>query len=466
MKNIYKYSWLICFALFLAITSCNKDNGEELFSESPADRIANQNSELLELLLSENQGYKAVYFSKNDEFGGFTYYMNFNEDGTVRMTSDFDDDTDIQTSSYEVRTGTTTDLVFTTRNHIQKVSNPDHPGLIGTGFKGTSVFQFFGYENGELVFRDVRNKGTALLTLIPSNFSNFEIESVASAETSLQQRQNILPTVSSSVFQILKIENGNEVSNFNLNYDALKLHAKPSVIVEENGVNAIKEFNFGLAFTESGLIISPALEFGGEVYEVFAYNEANNSYVANVNGTTATILFDSAPAIIKEDVNALGTPGHQVFGYFPVDGANPLTSPGFDALVETLNSNLQNDPATSNWSFYGFQYYATPDSDGNVLLVVFLLNPTLGRLEQAAYWFTPEITDNKLYLSFTGFTNGTGNSVFNSMLPILIFFNSQEGLYFTDEGSFSSDLFSYSNLSSTFTSADQPNLRVYGLWYN
>lgn len=461
MKKIYKHSWLICLTLFLTV-SCNKDDGDELFSESPADRIAEQNGELLNLLLSENQGYKAVYFSKNDEFGGFTYYMNFNADGTVRMTSDFDDETEILSSSYEVRTGTTTELVFTTRNHIQKVSDPDHPGLIGTGFKGTSVFQFFGYENGALIFRDVRNKDTALLTLVPTNFSDFESESIASAEASLQQRQNILPTISSSVFQILKIENGNEVSNFNLNYDPLRLHATPSVIVEENGVNAVKEFNFGVAFTEDGLVISPALEFGGEAYQVFTYNEATNSFIANVNGTTATILFDSAPAIIKEDVNAIGTPGHQVFGSYLSFGYNPLTSPGFLAMIDTVNENLQQ---LGDWSYSGFEYYATPDADGEVAIFIGITDMNTGDTYYGGYWFAQAIENNKLYLSLRAY-NGNGEYFFDALIPMLLFFNSQEGLYFTDEGSFSSDLFSYSNLSSTFTSADQPNLRVYGLWFN
>lgn len=465
MKNIYKYSWLFCLTLFLVV-SCNSDDDEELFSESPADRISEQNEELLNLLLSESQGYKAVYFSKNDEFGGFTYYMNFSADGTVKMTSDFDEDTDILTSSYEVRTGSTTELVFTTRNHIQKASNPDYPGLVGTGFKGTSVFQFFGYEDGAITFRDVRNKETALLTLTPTNFSDFDSESVASAEVSLQQRANILPTASTSVFQILKIENGSEVYNFNLNYDPLRLHATPSVIVEENGLNTIKEFNFGIVFTEEGLMVSPALEFEGQVYETFVYDEVTNSFVANVNGTIATILFDSAPAIVSEDVNGVGTPGHQVFGYALVYGNNALTSPGFFEMIDTLNTNIQSLGAfAANWSLYGFQYYAVPDGDGNVLIYVGVSDGA-GTTYWGAYSYAQTIENNRLYLSFNGTANGNGDFFFNALIPLLQFFNSAEGLYFTDEGSFSSDLYSYSNLASTFTSADQPNLRVYGLWFN
>src|SRR6056300_147827 len=207
MKKIYRNNWLICLALLLFV-SCNNDDGEVLFDQSPADRLAEQNEVLLNLLTTEPQGYKALYFSKNDEFGGFTYYMKFNTDGTVRMTSDFDEDTDIQTSSYDVRTGTTTELVFTTRNHIQKVSNPDYPGLVGTGFKGTSVFQFFSEEEGVITFRDVRNTSTGILILTPTNFSDFDTESLASVETSLVNRENFTTSDAVTSFPFLSVENG------------------------------------------------------------------------------------------------------------------------------------------------------------------------------------------------------------------------------------------------------------------
>ena len=336
MKKIYIKYVIACLAL-TTFQSCNNDSVESLFPDSPAERIAQRNEELLNLLVSEQQGYKGVYFSKNDEFGGFTFYMKFNSDGTVQMTSDFDTDTAIKTSSYEVRFGTTTELVFTTRNHIQKVSDPDYPGLIGTGFKGTSVFQYFGSENGILIFRDVRNDEEGTFIFTPTGFANFNTESVAKAEASLSQRQNILPTPTSSVFQILRIVNGNGTFNFNLNYDTLRQYASPR-ITTDNG--EVTEFNFGIAFTEDGLTISPELQFEGQTYKDFIFDVSARSYVSTIGGTTATILFGEEPAFIGKDIEELITLGPRGFLYRPSLGSNPLTSVGHDQMVAQVNANL------------------------------------------------------------------------------------------------------------------------------
>lgn len=462
MKKIYIKYGLICL-LTVFCFSCNNDDGQELFDDLPAERIAQRNTELLNLLTSEAQGYKVMYFSKNDEFGGFTFYMKFNENGTVDMTSDFDSETTIESSSYEVRLGTTNELVFTTRNHIQKVSDPSFPGLTGSGFKGTSVFQFFGNENGKLIFKDVRNKNTGVLELSPTGFSDFESESVQTVEASLMQRQNIVPTIDSSVFQIMTVENSNGISNFDFNYDSLRLFATPRITLADG---SIIEYTFGLNFNESGFVISPAFEYQGEIYEEFLYDEDSSSFISNVNGTTASIYFSGGPAYFKPDVNGLGELGRQAYRAFLEDGTSSLTSPGFIDLIETLDSNVRQTDGFSDWTYTGFVYLAAQDVNGDVRLDILFTNPNNTVSERAIFWFTPLTQDNKLFLNFTGFTNQLGFNLFDSLEPMVDFFASSEGLYYTDEGSFITDSAAYGNSAATFTSLSEPNLRIYGLWLN
>ncbi|MEN3325117.1 DUF4302 domain-containing protein [Mariniflexile soesokkakense] len=461
MKKIYIKFGFICL-LFFGLLSCNSDNSETLFPESPADRIAQSNSELLNLLLAESNGYKGVYFPKDDEFGGFTFYMKFNADGTVNMTSDFDADTAIQTSSFEVRYGSATELVFTTRNHIQKVSDPDFPGLVGTGFKGTSVFQYFGNENGVITFRDVRNSSSGRFEFMPSNLTNFNTESVLKVQTSLAQRENLLPTPTSSVFQVLKIEKGNKVSNFNFNYDAFRLHASPRVLVEGT-VISVQEFNFGIAFTEDGLIISPSLEFDGEAYTNFTYDDATSSYISTVNGTTATILFDNQPAFINEDVNQLLDLGPTGFLYRPALGSNPLTSIGHDAMITQVNANL----GTIGFSFVEYQLVLDFESDDcDTFLFIRVRRNSDGATFSTFYCFEKAvIQDRKLFLNYTAPFGGNGTFLETRLAPIINFFNSSQGIIYTDEDSFSSSLGSFSNRAGTFTSLENPSIRVYGLWF-
>lgn len=288
--------------LFLTLCSCsNVDRAEAIFDDAPADRVAQQNRELLNILLNQVQGYKGVYFTKNDEFGGFTFYMRFSADGTVEMTSDFDEETDVEFSSFEVRYGTTTELVFTTRNHIQKVSNPEVEGLVGTGFKGTSVFQFFSNDNGVLQFRDIRNRDTAILVLEPTGFSNFRSQSIASVEKSFKNRSDFVNSDSVTAFPFMSIDNGTSVQRYDLNYNNVTLFANPTTIAE-NGI--ILDEEFGIAFTENGLIISPALQVNGVEVEEFIFDDTSGfEYISTNQDVTVKIGYGNLPVTLLDPYN-------------------------------------------------------------------------------------------------------------------------------------------------------------------
>jgi hypothetical protein len=284
--------WIICL-MFMALWSCSNDDGNTLFAETPADRIAQQNEGLLNLLLAEPNGYKGVYFSKNDEYGGFTFFMKFNADGTVQNTSDFDSDTDIVTSSYEVRLGTTTELIFTTRGHIQKVSNPSQEGAISFGFKGTSVFQYFGNDDGTITFRDVRNKDTGHFVLTPTSFSNFDTESIASVEKSLANREAFVNSSAVTAFPFLSVDSDGSLDEYALNYDNINIFANPTTTNDDGSVTDVE---FGMAFTEDGLIISPPLDVDGVIYETFIFDGTSGfEYISTVGGATAKIGYGNAP---------------------------------------------------------------------------------------------------------------------------------------------------------------------------
>ena len=291
MKNIFKILGLLAFTL-IAFTSCNSDDNNALFDEAPAIRGDKSVAELSALLISQTQGYKAEYFTKNDEFGGFTFFMKFNANETVEMTSDFDVETGISSGRYTVSLGTTVELVFTTRNHIQKVTDPSFPGLTGTGYKGTSVFQYFGNDNGTLLFRDVRSSG--IMKLFPTGFSNFSTESVASVEKTLSNRANFTASSAVTAFPFLGVTNGGNTQQFALNYDNLRLFANPTT---QDDSGAIVDEEFGMLFTEDGIKISPALESDGVVFEEFILDTASSAfqYVSTVGGATATIGYGNAP---------------------------------------------------------------------------------------------------------------------------------------------------------------------------
>lgn len=457
MKKIY-YTLL---GIMIVLFSC-ESNDDGLFDADPAVRAAERNEELFALLTAEEQGYKGTYFTKNDEFGGFTFYMKFNENETVAMTSDFDTDTDIETSSFQVGMGTSTELVFTTRNHIQKLSNPEISELIGTGFKGTSVFQYFGQEeDGSLIFKDVRNESTSILRLTPSGFSDFETESVAAVNVNLLEEDNLLPLVTSSVFQVLEIDYATGTSVFNFNYDSFRNYVNAQITLDDGSVT---EINFGVLFEENKMIISPALEFEGETYEEFVFNAVDRSYTSTVNGTTASILFGNEPAFLTKDYEEI-TGQVETFLYRPNLGSNTLTSPGHDNMMAEVNAGLN----AVGFELYDYMITTDFNTEGDCVTSLRVLVSFVGDTSPsyAAYYCFKQATveDRKIFFEYTGPDGGNGAYFESSMQPLLDFFNSSEGMVFTREGSFSSSLYSYINRAATFTSVEDPSIRVYGLFF-
>jgi hypothetical protein len=67
---------------------------------------------------------KAIYFTDTTQLGGFTHVFKF-KNGSVDMASDYDNDTSVNTR-VTVSLGSTTSLVFTTKNKIHLLSDSNN----------------------------------------------------------------------------------------------------------------------------------------------------------------------------------------------------------------------------------------------------------------------------------------------------------------------------------------------------
>lgn len=469
MKHILKNNFLKILVLSsVLLSSCTDDNTETVFNLTPTERVEAKVSELKELLISQPNGYKAVYFTKNDERGGFTTFMQFNADGTVRQTSDFDADVALTNSSYDVRLGTTIELVFTTRNHITKGTDPTAVTEVingfptGLGFFGTSVFQYFSNDNGIITFRDIRNSETAMMVLTPTNFIDFDNDSLEAVSVLRSQIENITSPVGvlTPINHVLEIENDNGIERYQFSYSESRRYANAIGFSETE----IVELSFGVAYTEEGLTISPGLELQGETYVDFLYDEATNSFVSEVNGTSATILYDAAPAFINpNDINELMELGPTGFLFRRSLGANSLTSGNHDALLNQMDLDVK-AIIGDDWSVGGYQLITDFESDDCATTLVLELSNIDGGGAAVDYCFGKAvITDSTLFLNYQG-PNGF-EFLEPAVLPLINFLSNPNGLEFTRQGSFSSDTRNFSNAAATFRSLNEPSIRVYGLFF-
>lgn len=476
MKLLIKYKSLYFLLLFFIVFfSCSDDDNQSIFDQSPSDRVAERITELQNLLLSQPNGFRAVYFPKDDERGGFTIYMKFDVDGTVRQTSDFDDDSTLQNSSYEVRLGTTTELVFTTRNHITKATDPTAVTEVingfptGLGFFGTSVFQYFSNDNGVITFRDIRNSATGLMVLYPTNFTDFDTESVASVEATYASRQdfNEVDCATASVFDslVLEVPDGGGTKNYFLDFNLNTIFFEGETINTEEVPAPI---DFGAVFTlvdgQQVISISPALEVEGNSFEDFILDSgsATARYVATVNGATATISQKALSEPTGEDIANL--PG-SVFFYDTADGTNPLLSPCFQELViGQINTNLDTRFGSGVFSFAFYALFL--DLDGNCSNLAIWVQNAAGDTFRANYCLVADIEDNKISFDYLGPYSGPNDAFLEAELtPMIDFFGGPQGLLYTNEGTFNGSNASYSNAAGAFTSLDNKSLRAYGLFF-
>ena len=148
----------ILFVFFLAtFVSCQKNEPEDLFGKTPAERFEQNKNELLTALTASEQGWKLSYFTNSETFGGYTLLMKFDRNGRVEMTSDIGEEFSSTQSQYTIQEAQGTLLVFSTYNHIHKLADPQNPSdLNGKGLEGEFQFIYYGKEGNKLKFRTQR----------------------------------------------------------------------------------------------------------------------------------------------------------------------------------------------------------------------------------------------------------------------------------------------------------------------
>ena len=454
----------ICL-LFAAVLSCKSDD-DSVFDQTPTER-KNQSRMELENLLQGSEGFKVVYFPKDAQYGGFLFYMKFDEEGNVEMISNIDDEEAFVSSKYEVRSASATELVFTTPNSIHKLSDNRTPGLIGTGYEGHSQFQFKNVnEEGDLIFGDLRSEGKMVLEPVGQDVLDNAIELI---EESRDKRTKLTSSPQSSVFQTLEFKVGDQNATFDLNFDILTQFAEPFGVTVESPFGGRFD-EFGIAFTPDGLVVSPAITYAGAEFKEFTYDEDEDVFKSEVNGSTAIIGKAGRPGFITDDYLDVFEKdgGYPIIGYRPYSwGDNALTSSGFNALWDAVDANLTTLGAGFRLEYFQFNLSNIDEGGCESYFILFFRRLSDGGVFRADFCFTKAVLDDKLvFIDYEGPANGNASYIESDVMPLLEFFASENGLVVTLEGSFSTNLLSYTNESGTFTSLDNPSQRVYVIYFN
>ena len=365
VKTIIKY--LLVAVLAIQLVSCdNKESLDSPFDGSPTERLNAREKELNDLLMSSELGWKAVYFTDNTQLGGFTHLFKF-KDGKVDMASDFDDDTSISTSEYDVVLGSTVSLVFTTKNRIHLLSDSDsYPKeeLKGKGYKGDFQFLYYGQENGEIIFRT--NRSFEELRFVKAKATDW---------TALAQSRLMIPNVVGAstrpLFRLLEITDGAKVSQFDFAFTAPTRFATSNSI--ETGSSVTN--NIGIAYTPTGIIVSPPIKVGNQELFAFTYDAATGNFNATgTAGVKATIRYSNKPLVLTDDYKIF-LPGNSqmVYGYI---AANLATAPSNSLLANSL-LNAANAALTPPQRINRIQFTFNDPVNGSYIAYTFVGRPSI-----------------------------------------------------------------------------------------
>ncbi|QSB25173.1 DUF4302 domain-containing protein [Flavobacterium sp. CLA17] len=326
-KNILKYLMFAFLAVYVLGACTNSTEAEQIFDKTPAERLSEQKKELNDALLSSEFGWKAVYFTDDTQLGGFTHLFKFAANGKVQMASDFDDDTAVYESEYDVVLGSTVSVVFTTLNRIHLLSDSNSfptNALRGKGYLGDFQFLYYGQENGDLLFKSNR-------LVREVRFVKATAQDWADLSKNLITEKNVIGEPGRPLFRSLEINDGTKISKYGFSYAAAARYANSTAIDGSGSV-----IGMGVGFAATGIVVSPAVTVAGQKLTTFVYNDTDGSFTATgTGGVSATIKYNNAPLVLTDDYKLLlpGS-GNNVYGYiYTITKTEAANSPLFLTLL-------------------------------------------------------------------------------------------------------------------------------------
>jgi hypothetical protein len=126
--------------MILCLTGCDR-NYETIFEKSPDARAQAILDQYNDKLTSAPNGWKASLYTGSG--AGYFFYFDFNEDGTVNMLSDFNEEAagEIMEGAWVLKALQRTTLSFTTYSYIHLPADPD--GNINNGIPGSGLLSDF-----------------------------------------------------------------------------------------------------------------------------------------------------------------------------------------------------------------------------------------------------------------------------------------------------------------------------------
>jgi len=318
MKKIFIY--IIFFKL--ALLSCKKGEVEPLFTESANLRAANQIATYKKQLSDSQYGWKAVYYPHGGQDGGYSFYLKFDDKGSVSMFSDLDGyfaqvpfSTTFQVKALQKPT-----LIFDSYSYLHELVNPDYNG--GTGALADLELSYESVTDSKISLKGVLNDTQMELTKLTK--TEYDALLRGDYANTLYDTGDYLNT---GKFLSLSFGTG-QVSDLSINLNSKVLTAFFNVNGQFGSVSS------AFSFTTTGILLKDNVTIYGNTFKEMFWDAVKKVYYINVNSKRIDIV----------ESNKLSTPFRLAMGnLFGIIDFNPtLTgqSTVYSQLFTTMKNNL------------------------------------------------------------------------------------------------------------------------------
>ena len=427
MKKIFKLPGIIVILFTLSVViSCTNNEVEPLFDKTIKERTDEFKKKYIDILTSPENGWIGHY-SPNNNSGGFTMLMDFNEDSSVNIKSDYRAGSQDNIITYRLDKTLKIELVLESHavfSDIFEVNNNNNGGEF--------VFNILEATQDKVVLESKLDSGddVTIFTLKRALTSDIDLTLIYTSTT------NVSGDETQSVFRNILL-NDKAIAVFNFDPELRKATVK---YIKDGNVITVNE---PIIINATGFSFKNPLELGGATLSIFTFDETTKEYI-NEEGNIK-IKYDNAPVpgIIK-----------------PYDfKESRYNRAGFNYL----------DAGTSSTAFYNFWSDFTTNLPSNLTITWFaffeLSSKDVPYLQiytprgQINFWYdvSYEVRDDeKIYFTLTGVTNASAE-ITEALEPLIdLLIGDENGYYIPETGT----LNDYNNTTFSLINASNPQYEI------
>lgn len=277
---------LITLLASLALTSCQKNEPEDLFGKNASQRFEDKQAELRHELTSAPNGWRLTYFTNTEYFGGYNVLMKFTNDGLVQMSSDINLEngtSSVTTSQYQILLGQGTMLSFVSKNHLHILAD-SNKGERGKGFYGEFEFLYYGKEGDKLKFKTQRSA--------TEQFVYFEKATPEEWANIGNKWSNFVDIMKDRFHYVVEVTGPEGTENYTMGSTRYRKASFTSLDDPRKEV-----ITAGASLLEDGLVFKPAVTFQGKEFTKLTKDTSTTppSYKATNGGVTVKLYYRVNP---------------------------------------------------------------------------------------------------------------------------------------------------------------------------